>query len=174
MCICQFFQLLLLGSLWNSFMRRRFPLDRVRSGRSELLITCLFSLALPRLPPARTVFYKRNTPPSWDLLAWHDIERNGNSNETCFLKKNKKSLSCHEDVIVTPKDPTDNSFENDIPFHLMGVTMGEKRWWHGRVTNGPERCWDRCEWRSWNIVQVSVLGPVAVARTRPQEKTPPR
>lgn len=89
------------ASLWNSFMRRRFPLDCVRSGRSELLITCLCSLAPPRLVPAWTVFYEINIPPSWNLLAWHDIKRNGNSNETCFFKK--KKISCHEDVIVRPK-----------------------------------------------------------------------
>lgn len=57
MCICQF-QVYLLGSLWNSFMRCRFPLDRVGSGCSELLITCLISLELPLSPPASAVFYK--------------------------------------------------------------------------------------------------------------------
>lgn len=150
MCICQFFQLLLLVSLWNSFMHRRFPLDRVRSGRSELLITCLFSLALLRLPPAWTVFYKRNTPPSSNLLAWHDIKRNGNFNETCFFQQKKKCLlswrcNCYTEALRS----ADNSFENHVLSHLTDVTVGEEQavmvraafWWHDRVTNGPDRCW---------------------------------
>lgn len=128
MCICQSFQLLFPGSLWSSFMRRRFPLDRVRSGRSELLITCLFPLPPPRLPPAWTVFYKRNTPPAWNLLAWHQKKQQFQWDMLLY-----KNVSCHGDIIVTLKLSTrQTKKKRKITFFFScdgcDCTRGATRW----------------------------------------------
>lgn len=121
MCICQF-QVYLLGSLWNSFMRCRFPLDRVSSGRSELLITCLISLELPLSPAASAVFYKDTHFPL--EMPQHEMT----SKEMAIpmrpasYKKKKRAyclLSWRQNRCTKALHLTGNSFEKQIVFKIF-------------------------------------------------------
>lgn len=60
-----------------------FSVDLPGSGVSELLIICLIWFELPLSPPAWLPSTKEHVPP-WNVIAWHDIKRNGNSNEACL------------------------------------------------------------------------------------------
>lgn len=105
MCIYQFLQVFSLGSLWNSFIFCRFPLGRVTSGFSELLIICLISLELPLSLPAWTVSYKETYFPL--EMPLHDMTSKEMAIPMRPASKKKKiqthTVSYHKDQIVTPR-----------------------------------------------------------------------
>lgn len=122
MCICQFFQVIFLGSLWNSFIHRGFPLDPCQIGplRTFNYVSDFVGAAFVT---ARTVFYKETYSPL--EMPLHDMT----SKEMAIpmrpaSKKKKKKIVCcllpwRPNCYTGALSSTDNPSEKPTVFKVI-------------------------------------------------------